>query len=71
MVCAMSLPTKRCADPPQACGQPKPLIAFYGHPTSSDGLDKLCRDCRRHVNRLYKANLAKRLPKGYRRGLEI
>jgi hypothetical protein len=43
--------TKVCS----VCGQTKPTSDFYRHPSTRDGLDRKCKDCRRSASRKWKA----------------
>jgi hypothetical protein len=43
--------TKACS----VCGQTKPTSDFYRHPSTRDGLDRKCKDCRKSASRKWKA----------------
>jgi len=37
------------------CGQAKPALEYYKHPTTQDRLDKKCKECRKATSRKWKA----------------
>ncbi len=47
------VPRKRCRD----CERWRPLATFWKHPTTSDGLDGRCKDCKRIYDRKRAARL--------------